>query len=213
METALILDDHHEARRMLEEALTEALPAISIDHAATLGQAREHCRNRRFDLALIDISLPDGNGVDFVSELLCTSPRSHVVMITIHDDDYHLFNALRAGARGYLVKGQVGTTLPEQIKGILDGNPPLSPSIANRVLEHFHHTSPQPIPSSLTPRETEVLILIAKGCNRREIAHHLGISPHTVAEYTKHIYDKLNITSRAEAALAASRLGLVNPVG
>ncbi len=210
MKTALILDDHREARQLLAQALGEALPGVTIEQAATLGQAREYLRQRRFDLALLDISLPDGDGVAFVGELLGALPDSQVVMVTIHDEDYHLFNALRAGAGGYLVKGQPGAGLAEQLKGLLDGNPPLSPAIASRILEHFHQPSP---PAPLTPRETEVLSLIATGCNRREIAGHLGISPHTVAEYTKHIYEKLNIGSRAEAALAASRLGLVDPGG
>ena len=163
------------------------------------------------DLALVDLALPDGNGMDIVAALAQKNPSCMIVVATIFDDDAHLFPALRAGAQGYLLKEQPRELLVRQLRGIADGQPPLSPAIARRLLRHF-----QPLPDAsngeaiqLTPREREVLSLLARGIRIVEIAQTIGISRHTVGDYVKNIYRKLKISSRAEAALQAKSLGLV----
>jgi DNA-binding NarL/FixJ family response regulator len=168
----------------------------------------------KFDLALIDLGLPDGSGVDVVTKLRDVQPDAQSVVVTIHDDDEHLFPALQAGAFGYILKEQPRELITEQLQRISQGEPPLSPSIARRVMAYFsakakpqaqHHLMPN---VNLTDRESEVLLRVAKGYTLPEIGVQLGLSRHTIADYVKQIYRKLNVSSRAEAALEAQRLGL-----
>ena len=132
------------------------------------------------------------------------------MVATVFDDDAHLFPALRAGATGYVLKDQPAETLAAMLTGIVSGQPPLSPSIARRLLQHFQPAPATPA-SQLTPRETEVLRLIAKGLTIAEVGELLGISRHTAADYVKEVYRKLSVGNRAEAALEATRLGLLEP--
>lgn len=206
---ALILEDHAETRRVLKDVLDEVLPGIVIHQAASLRQARQAlAKHKHFDLMLVDIGLPDGDGTDLVREVALQSPNSYIVMCTIYDDDRHLFNALRAGANGYLVKEHSQEELAGMLRGILNGQPPLSPAIAQHILDSFHEPAPA-VPIALTPREVEVLTLMAKGYNRKEIADLLELSCNTVSWYIKQVYQKLDIHSRAEATLEALRMGLV----
>ena len=133
--------------------------------------------------------------------------------VTIHDDDEHLFPALQAGAFGYVLKEQARELIAEQLNRMSQGEPPLSPSIARRVIAYFAaQARPQAkdtIPHvQLTDRENEVLLRVAKGFTLPEIGVQLNLSRHTIADYVKQIYRKLNVSSRAEAALEAQRLGL-----
>jgi DNA-binding NarL/FixJ family response regulator len=133
------------------------------------------------------------------------------VVATIYDDDQHVFPALRAGAHGYVLKEQSREVLARLLTGIVSGEPPLSPSIARKMLRFFN---PAPTPddeAGLSPREEEVLRLIAKGYTLAAVGDLLKISRHTVAGYVKALYRKLNVTSRAEATLEAARRGIVNP--
>jgi DNA-binding NarL/FixJ family response regulator len=137
------------------------------------------------------------------------------IVTTIYDDDDHLFEAIAAGGQGYLLKDQNPDTLIQYLHRIDQGEPPLSPSIARRILEHFSTarsaaTAPSPRPDeTLTPREMDVLRLLGRGLRVNEAARVLELTPHTVAGYVKNIYRKLNISSRAEAAVEAVRRGLV----
>ncbi|HEY0720659.1 MAG TPA: response regulator transcription factor [Gammaproteobacteria bacterium] len=206
---ALIVEDHSETRDWLIALAEDAFPGASPEGASTLEQARALVAEKTFKLALVDISLPDGSGIDFVREVTEQSPDTYCVMATIHDDDAHLFPALQAGAQGYLLKEQPREKLLVQLKGIVQGEPPLSPGIARRIMQHFQR---EPIPApgvALSERESEVLALTAKGLRRGEVAQTLGISANTVAGHLKNVYRKLNISTRAEAALEASRRGLV----
>jgi DNA-binding NarL/FixJ family response regulator len=134
-------------------------------------------------------------------------------VVTIHDDDEHLFPALQAGAFGYILKEQARELITEQLQRISQGEPPLSPSIARRVMAYFTAKAKPTVNTtlinvSLTDRESEVLLRVAKGYTLPEIGVQLGLSRHTIADYVKQIYRKLNVSSRAEAALEAQRLGL-----
>lgn len=210
MQTALLLEDHEITRQWLSEMITEAFGDIDVVCASTLEAGRLALKENHFNLALIDISLPDGNGIDLIREITRHSPETYCVVATIYDDDDHLFSALQAGAQGYLVKEQAKEQLLARLKGILNGDPPLSPAIARRVLRHFRARQEASPSVSLSERETEVLTLIAKGYSRGEIADLLGITKNTAAAYIKNTYQKLNVSTRAEAALQAVRLGLVD---
>jgi len=207
VKTALILEDHPEARLVLREIVLRAIPGIETNVAPTVEEARELTTRQDFDFALLDISLPDGNGIDFLRELKKAHPQVVAVMATIYADDRHLFTALRAGAQGYLLKEQPRDDMVESLRGMLNGVPPLSPSIAQRILSEFHR--PQQQETDFTPREIDVLTLLAKGIHRKEIARILDISTHTVSGYIKSIYNKLDVHSSTEAVFEASRMGLV----
>lgn len=210
MRHALIIEDTPEARGWMAEALGSVFPGIVVSLAGSVAEARDRIADHLYDIALIDLHLPDGRGIDIVSRLNRNHPDTLCVVVTIYDDDQHLFPALQAGAGGYLLKDMHREQFNRRLRGIAEGEPPLSPAIARRLLGYFR--APQVEQAhNLTPREVEVLTLIAKGIKLAEVAVNLSISPHTAGDYVKNIYRKLNISSRAEATLEATRLGLISP--
>lgn len=210
MQRAFILDDLPESQAWLGQALAASFPGVAVSTACTLQEARERLAGGPApDIALIDLGLPDGSGVEIVELLQRQHPATLCVVASIYDDDGHVFPALRAGARGYLLKDQPIARIVEALNGIAAGEPPLSPAIARRMLAYFQPAPAVVAEAELTARETDVLRLIAKGMTQAETARLLGISQHTVAGYVKELYRKLNVSSRAEAALRARDLGLV----
>lgn len=208
MKTCLLLEDVPEASEWLTRAACASFPGIVVAAAASLAEARAWiARHPAPDLALVDLGLPDGNGADFIAELNYRAPQTICVVASIFDDDQHIFPALRAGARGYLLKDQGQEAITELLQGIIAGRPPLSPAVARKMLSHFR-VAPELSSPMLTERETEVLRLIARGLTSAEVARILKISVNTVPSYVKEIYRKLNVSSRAEAALTARNLGL-----
>jgi DNA-binding NarL/FixJ family response regulator len=212
MKNILLLEDLPEIRTWLKALVMQVFPNAQIVECARVHDAQAQVSAQKFDLALIDLGLPDGSGVDVVTALRESQPEALSVIVTIHDDDDHLFPALQAGAYGYILKEQSRELITEQLQRISQGEPPLSPSIARKVIAYFAaQAKPQAnaLPHvSLTERESEVLLRVAKGFTLPEIGVQLGLSRHTIADYVKQIYRKLNVSSRAEAALEAQRLGL-----
>ena len=215
----LVVEDRPDTRRWLAAMLKTAFPAITVREATSLSAARTCLREMRRppgsrdpgDIALVDIGLPDGSGLDLIREIAAEHPTLSPIVTTIYDDDQHLFEAIAAGAQGYLLKDQHEETMVRYLHRIDMGEPPLSPSVAQRIMAHFARRPPEPAaePIALTPREQEVLALIGKGLRVPEAARILGLTPHTVAGYVKSIYRKLNVSSRAEAAVEAVRRGIV----
>jgi DNA-binding NarL/FixJ family response regulator len=208
MKKVLLVEDLPDAQAWLRRAIEEAFPGAEATVAASLDAARASLAGNPHDLALIDLGLPDGSGVDLVDELARTRPEITRVVATVFDDDGHLMAALRAGAQGYILKQQPQGQLIALLRGIEAGQPPLSPSIARRILAAFHRPDEPP---ELTAREREVLSLIARGYRIAEAADVLGLSRHTVHGYLKAVYEKLHVSSRAEATLVAVRQGIVDP--
>jgi DNA-binding NarL/FixJ family response regulator len=214
MKNILLLEDLPEIRAWLRKLVLQVFPGATISESSRVHDAIELVGAVKFDLALIDLGLPDGSGVDVVTRLRDMQPEAQSVVVTIHDDDEHLFPALQAGAFGYILKEQARELITEQLQRISQGEPPLSPSIARRVMAYFSaKAKPQSLANAmpsvnLTDRESEVLLRVAKGYTLPEIGVQLGLSRHTIADYVKQIYRKLNVSSRAEAALEAQRLGL-----
>ena len=219
MKNALIVEDLPQIREWLAQVAVAAFPQVQVSTAARVDEALATIAGRTFDLALVDLGLPDGSGIDVVGALRHHQPRALSVVVTIYDDDEHLFPALQAGAFGYLLKEQPQETLVAQLLRMMQGEPPLSPPIARRVLSHFANSTQRQTQLmrqiedevKLTDRETEVLQRVAKGYTLPEIAQQFGLSRHTIADHIKQVYRKLNVSSRAEAALEAARRGLVQP--
>ncbi|MDQ2734286.1 MAG: response regulator transcription factor [Pseudomonadota bacterium] len=209
-----MLEDIPEAAAWLKVQVAQVFPDAVFHDAARVHEALAIIDRVQFDVGLIDLGLPDGSGVDVVAALHAAQPDAQAVVVTIHDDDDHLFPALQAGAFGYLLKDQTAPVIVDQFRRMSQGEPPLSPAIARRVMAHFASRSsarerPKNMPSvGLTDRENEVLLRVAKGFTLPEIGVQLNLSRHTISDYVKQIYRKLNVSSRAEAALEAQRLGL-----
>ena len=237
MKNILLVDDLGDALAMLEDAIRAAFGPLPCTLARSVREAHAVLDGAErdgivFDLALVDLALGDGSGLEVIAQLARCQPACTVVVASIHDDDDHLFQALQAGAQGYLLKDHPTDWLALQLQGIAQGQPPLSPAIARRLLRHFHGTAPgaalapatattafapapaaappplPPLGTCLSTREREVLGLLAQGVRIADIGAALGISRHTVGDHVKNIYRKLNISSRAEAALQARGMGL-----
>ncbi len=232
-DSALIVEDLDEPRLWLVDVIKRALPTLRrVDAAADLAQADALTRQRHYGLALVDWGLPDGTAQSLIGRLARTIPPTLVVVATIHDDDRHVFPALQAGASGYVLKSQPRAVVEAQLQRIAQGEPPLSPSIALRVLAHFrqslegaavtgfgpslaagaavHAAAVAPDAARLTQREEEVLSMMGRGLKAAEIGRRLSISVNTVNGYVREVYRKLGISSRAEAALEATRRGLLD---
>ncbi|MDZ4375148.1 MAG: response regulator transcription factor [Phenylobacterium sp.] len=215
----LIVEDRADTRDWLAGLIAEAFPDMAIALAGNLRDARRlleaHVADPpwRLELAIIDLGLPDGSGTDLVREIARDFPDTRPVVATIYDDDLHLFDSLAAGAQGYILKQDDPEQVAACLRRIDAGEPPLSPSIARRILQRFH-APPEARPglqadlAELSPRETEVLTLLARGLSGPEAARAIGLKPQTVAGYVKVIYQKLHVSSRAEAVLAAAQRGL-----
>lgn len=215
----LVVEDDATARPWLADCLLQAFGTIPVTTAADVSSARAWIAGwmaqdtERSLVALIDLGLPDGSGIDVIRLLAGGGGTVVPVVTTIYDDDAHLFGAIAAGAAGYLLKDRSRDVMVDYLRRIQAGEPPLSPSLSRRILEHFRNP-PQPPPAApapadgLTPRERDVLALLGRGLRSSEVAGVLKLSEHTVASHVKAIYVKLNISSRAEAALEARNRGL-----
>jgi len=208
MKYALIVEDLPDTQIWLERLVTGAFPDVHVTLADCVESALSRLHAKPFDLALVDLGLPDGSGVEIIAALSGLKTPPVIVVATIYDDDRHLFPALQAGAQGYLLKEQPLEILTRQLCGILDGHPPLSPAIARRLLGFFQ--TPPTADETLNNREREALTLLAKGLKISDLAIEMGITRNTASDYVKNIYRKLNISSRAQAALQAARMGLVD---
>lgn len=209
MNHALIVEDIAETSRWLRQIVTEAFPGCTIAEARNLHEARALAVGGGIDLALVDLGLPDGSGLDLVRAMRASDPAVMVVVATVMGDDSSIVTALSAGANGYLLKDSPADLFISQLRQLHSGYPALSPSVARRIMAHFASTAfVADSEADLTPRETEVLALIARGLRNAEVATALGLTAHTVAGYVKSVYTKLGISSRAEAAQRAMRMGL-----
>jgi DNA-binding NarL/FixJ family response regulator len=208
----LLIEDQPQTRDWMLGVLSTAFPAQEVATVGSLKAAHAWLdeRGAELGLAIIDIGLPDGSGIDIVRRLQSQFPTVLPVVATIYDDDAHLFEAISAGARGYVLKDEDSHLLVSYLLRIEAGEPPLSPSIAHRMLSHFRTNAPPKSEpeSDLSPRETEVLALLARGMTVAEVARQLGLQPQTIASYVKVIYQKLSVTSRAAATREAMLRGL-----
>ncbi len=206
----LLIEDQPRTRDWMLGVLASAFPDLRIETVGTLKAAHNWLDRHGAGLwlAIVDIGLPDGSGIDIVRRLQRDHPGVLPIVATIYDDDAHLFEAIAAGARGYVLKDEEADLLVNYLRRIERGEPPLSPSIAHRMLSHFRAPTVVEDEAGLSPRETEVLTLLARGLTVSEAAARLGLQPQTVASYVKVIYQKLCVTSRAEATREAVRRGL-----
>jgi DNA-binding NarL/FixJ family response regulator len=197
--TISIVEDDGGTREKLA-ALLEATPTLRC--LTTYGTGEEALKGiptEKPDVALVDINLPGMNGIKCVAGLKARLPELQVLILTRHDDTDLVFDALRAGASGYLLKKMIGKELISAIEQVQAGGAPMSMQIARKVVGFFNGTGKSADVEKLSRREQEVLALLAKGYLYKEIGELLGISFETVRMNLKHIYQKLHVRSRTEA--------------
>jgi DNA-binding NarL/FixJ family response regulator len=156
----------------------------------------------RPDVVIMDIQLPGMSGIECTARLRQTAPASHVLILTVFGDSDQIFEALKAGASGYLLKRAAPSEIVEAIRDVQSGGAPMTPEIARRVVVSFRPASPASAKlEHFTPREEEILQLLAKGYVTKETADQLHISFDTVRRHLRHIYEKLHVRSRTEAVI------------
>jgi DNA-binding NarL/FixJ family response regulator len=205
----LIADDSAEFRSGLT-GLLAAQPDLEVVGEASSGaEALTRATQSVPDVVLMDLQMPDMNGIEATRCLTAASPHIGVLVVTMFDDDESVFAAMRAGARGYLLKGARKAETLRAIRAVASGEAIFSPAIARRLMTFFGpRRPPQPVLPELTEREREILLLIARGESNEAIANHLRLSLKTVRNHGSNIYNKLQVADRTQAALRAREAGL-----
>ncbi len=212
----LLVDDQRLMRDGLR-LLLEIEPDLVVAAEAANGQAALTAYEKaRPDVVLMDIRMPGMDGVEATRRILARWPDARIIILTTFDDDEYVFEGLRAGALGYLLKAVSGEELARAIRTVAAGGALIDPLVTRKVVEAFTRLSPPPasalastLPEPLSPRELEVLRLLAAGLSNREIAQRLYLAEGTVKNYVSNILGKLHVRDRTQAALRARELGLI----
>ena len=215
----LLSDDHNLFREGIARILQDA-PGIEFVGCAQNGaEAVSKAKEHRPDVILMDVHMPVMDGVKATQEIRSMLPETKILMLTVSENDEDLFGALRAGARGYLLKNTTSQNLIEGVRRIAAGDSIINPGMAAKLVDQFAAISPETstpnkypenITEEITPRERDVLQLVARGLSNKEIGQELNISPHTVKSHLSNTMEKLGLSGRVEAAAWAIRHGLLN---
>lgn len=210
----MLVDDHP----LFMEGLHNLLTARGINVVGTARNGREAVQQAlrlRPDVVLMDIQMPDCDGLHALHHIKAEAPAINVIMLTMSTDDDHLFEAIKGGAAGYMLKDLNADTFFELLTNVTNGGAALTPAMAARVMAEFanprHRTPPVETtePDGLTERQIEVLQLMAQGCTNKEIADELFIAERTVKYHTREILQKLHLRNRAQAVAYAMSEGLI----
>jgi DNA-binding NarL/FixJ family response regulator len=202
-----LLDDHEIVRRGLRELLEQEDDFEVVGEAGTAEEALQRVPPTHPDVALLDVRLPDGDGVEVCREIRSAHPEIRCLMLTSFADDEALFSAIMAGASGYLLKQVKGNDLVDAIRRVGNGESLLDPSMTARVLERIRAgAEPQDELAGLTEQERRVLDLIAEGLTNRQIGERMFLAEKTVKNYVSNLLAKLGMSRRSEAAAFAARL-------
>lgn len=204
----LVVDDHEVFRRGLVALLGEEADLNLIGEASTAEDAVQSCRQLQPDVVLMDVHMPGGSGIEAVSEIKART-SAKVLMLTVSEKDRDLLGAINAGADGYLLKNAKPSQLCDAIRNVAAGKGALSPEVTQSVLRRVARTGGGESAATISPRESEVLALLARGASTADIAKALTISENTVKTHVSRILKKLDASNRTEAVARASALGLL----
>jgi DNA-binding NarL/FixJ family response regulator len=207
----MIADDHVIFRDGLRALLASIADAELAGEAATGDEAVSLAASLQPDLVLMDLQMPGLNGIEATRRIIQNSPHIRVLVITMFEDDNFVLAAMRAGARGYLLKGATHAEMERAIRAVSEGEAIFSPAIAARLIEFFGSCRPAAMPQvfpQLSDREREILDLIAQGDKNPDIARKLVVSPKTVRNHVTNILSKLQVADRTEAIIRAREAGL-----
>ena len=203
-----LLDDHEIVRRGLVDLLGSTSDIVVVGEAATAGEALRRIPAARPDVAILDARLPDGNGIDVCRDIRSALPEVRCLILTSYDDDEALFAAVMAGASGYLLKQIGGSSLTEAVRAVAAGRSLLDPAVTGKLLDRLRHPAePDPRLSQLTPREREILDLIAEGLSNKQIGDRLFLAEKTVKNYVSSLLAKLHMQRRTQAAVFGADIG------
>ncbi len=202
-----LLDDHEVVRRGLKELIDGEDDLNVVGEAGSAGMALAGIAKLAPDVAVLDVRLPDGNGVEVCREVRARDPKIAVLMLTSFSDDEALFDAIMAGAAGYILKDIRGNDLISAIRSVAAGNSLLDPSVTGRVLERLRKGDEEdPRLASLSDQERRILELIAEGLTNRQIAERMHLAEKTVKNYVSNLLAKLGMHRRTEAAVFYTQL-------
>jgi DNA-binding NarL/FixJ family response regulator len=207
----LIADDHTLFREGVRSLLASVADTQAVGEAATGPEAVERALVLQPDVVLMDIQMPGLNGIEATRRIVAASPHIGVIVVTMFEDDESVFAAMRAGARGYVLKGADQEEVLRTIRAVARGEALFGPAIARRLMGYFSTPRPaavEPVFPELTEREREVLALIAQGHNNEEIARKLVLSQKTVRNHVSNIFSKLQVADRAQAIVRAREAGM-----
>ena len=207
----LIADDHPMFRTGLRALLSADQETEVLGEATTGEEVVALAATLRPDVILMDIQMPGMSGIEATRQILRASPHIRILMVTMFEDDQSVFTAMRAGARGYVLKGAHPDEILRAIQAAGSGEAIFSPAVATRMLDFFSNLNPAALPHplpQLTDRERAILDLIAQGQSNTVIARRLVLSPKTVSNYVSSIFSKLQVADRAQAMLRAREAGL-----
>jgi len=220
----LVADDHAIAREGVRAMLASEQNLEVVGEAQDGREALDFCRRLQPDLALMDVRMPKMNGLEATREIKTQCPGTSILMLTTYEDLDYLFEAVKAGAGGYVIKDATKRELTDAVRRTLRGESPLDQELAMRLLQRLGREeeqraapppgpqkSPEPLPDPLTPRELEILRLLAQGMTNRQISEELVVSAATVKVHIEHIIAKLGVSDRTQAAVRASQAGLLGP--
>ncbi|HUE57575.1 MAG TPA: response regulator transcription factor [Candidatus Udaeobacter sp.] len=210
MPIRIVLADDHVLVRQSLKSLLEREGHLVVGEASEGKQALSHVQSLRPDIAILDISMPILNGLNAAREIKKAFPKTKTILLTQHDEDQYISEALEAGVRGYVLKSQVAGDLLEAIRQVSRGQVYLSPGVSRAVMEAYRSKSERP-KHSLTLRERQVLQLIAEGKSTKEVASLLGISVKTAESHRTRLMQKLDIHETASLVRYAVRCGMVQP--
>jgi len=206
----LLVDDHEIVRRGLRQLLAEAYPDADVREAARVPAAREALTHEAWSLALLDINLPDGSGLDLLAQARQLCPQTPVLVLSAYPESEFALRALKLGAAGYLTKTSLADELLLAIKRVLAGGKYVSAALAEQMATELGHPRPESPHDALSPRELEVLRQVALGKTVRAIAASLQLSDKTVATYRARLAEKIGLSSNVELARYALQHGLVD---
>jgi DNA-binding NarL/FixJ family response regulator len=207
----LVADDHAVYREGLRAVLGPEPDMEVVGEAGTGKEVVERASELRPDVVLMDIQMPGMNGIEATRRILEANPRVGIVVLTMFEDDDSVFSAMRAGARGYVLKGAPHSQILKVLRAVADGEAHFGPEIARRLMDFFSTpklASPTEAFPELTSREREILDLIAQGHSNAKIAARLFLSPRTVSNHISHIFTKLQVADRSHAIIRAREAGL-----
>jgi DNA-binding NarL/FixJ family response regulator len=207
--TILIADDHPVFRKGLRALLSSMPEVVLVGEASTGQEAIQLAESLQPDVILMDLQMPEGGGITAIRQIIATSPHIRILVVTMFEDDESVFAAMRAGARGYVLKDMDDTDISRAILSVGRGDAIFSPAIAVRLINYFNTRPALPVElfPDLTDSERKVLRLMAGGANNAAIARELSLSDKTIRNYVSNIFSKLQVADRAHAIVKAREAG------
>ncbi len=205
----LIADDHAIVRRGVRDILSEVPYPIEVSEASTAASALREITNNNFDILILDVSFPDGNGLEILNQIKAIKPASKVLFLSMYPEEQYARRAMKNGAYGYLTKDSAPTELVVAIKNLISGQKYVTSTLAQILVEDLASSRGQKLHETLSDREFQVMVELANGTKVSDIASALFISPKTVSTYRSRVFQKLKISSTAELVRYAMENDLI----